>query len=120
MSDQTKPMLPGLPTLPQPLLDAIGEYGLARTDGVSEIERVHRWEVLISLVKDYAGAIQLATWKVAMEYAAGLCDEQEALSRSAADRTSGSTASNIYHHCATTARWCGEAIRQAPEPGEGG
>ena len=42
------------PILPQSLLNVIGEYGLARTDGVGELERIHRWELLIAGVKEYA------------------------------------------------------------------
>jgi len=45
-----------MPTLPQSLLNTIGEYGLARTDGVGEIERMHRWELLIVGIKEYAAA----------------------------------------------------------------
>lgn len=43
-------------TLPQVLIDLIGEYGLARTDGVGEIERLHRWELLIAGIKDYTAS----------------------------------------------------------------
>lgn len=46
-----------LPTLPQSLINLIGEYGFARTDGVSEIERLHRWELLIAGIKDYAASV---------------------------------------------------------------
>lgn len=45
-----------MPTLPQSLINLIGEYGMARTDGVSEIERLHRWQTLIAGIKDYARA----------------------------------------------------------------
>ena len=46
-----------LPLLPQSLLDLIGEYGHARTDGVSEFERIHRWGLLIAGIKDYAHSV---------------------------------------------------------------
>lgn len=46
-----------LPPLPQSLLIAIGEYGLARTDGVGELEVQHRWETLIRGIKQYAAAL---------------------------------------------------------------
>jgi hypothetical protein len=46
-----------LPTLPQKLINAIGEYGMARTDGVSSIAVQYRWEVLIGGIKDYAFAL---------------------------------------------------------------
>lgn len=42
------------PTLPKSLLDTIGEYGMARTDRVSELTIQHRWELLIAAIKDYA------------------------------------------------------------------
>lgn len=46
--------LPPPPTLPRYLLDQIGEYGVARTDTVGQIEVQYRWEVLISYIKRYA------------------------------------------------------------------
>lgn len=45
-----------MPTLPQSLLTLIGKYGMARTDGASEIERIHRWQLLIDGIKEYARA----------------------------------------------------------------
>lgn len=42
-----------LPILPQSLIDQIGRYGLARTDGLSEIERIHLWTELIAGIKSY-------------------------------------------------------------------
>jgi hypothetical protein len=42
------------PTLPQSLLNLIGDYGMARTDGVSDVERLHRWQLLIDGIKAYA------------------------------------------------------------------
>lgn len=42
------------PTLPQYLLDLIGEYGMARTDGLDDIGRTYRWELLIDGIKRYA------------------------------------------------------------------
>jgi hypothetical protein len=43
-----------LPPLPEKLLARIGEYGLARTDGVGDPERLHRWQLLIDGIKEYA------------------------------------------------------------------
>lgn len=42
------------PTLPRYLLDMIGEYGMARSDGVGQLEVQHRWETLIGGIKRYA------------------------------------------------------------------
>ncbi len=42
------------PILPQILINLIGEYGMARTDGVSPLEVQHRWELLIKGIKAYA------------------------------------------------------------------
>jgi hypothetical protein len=44
--------------LPDSLLNLIGEYGMARTDGVGELEVLHRWETLIRGIKDYAQVLQ--------------------------------------------------------------
>ena len=41
-------------TLPQSLIDLIGEYGYARTDGVSVLERIHIWRLLIEAIKTFA------------------------------------------------------------------
>jgi hypothetical protein len=46
-----------LPTLPQSLLNTIGEYGMARTDGVSALEVTHRWQLLISGIKEYTAEV---------------------------------------------------------------
>lgn len=45
---------PQMPMLPDWLLNAIGEYGMARTDRVSDVEIQHRWEELIRYIKRYA------------------------------------------------------------------
>ncbi|MFC7515048.1 hypothetical protein ACFQUU_08535 [Herbaspirillum sp. GCM10030257] len=45
---------PALPKLPQSLLNLIGEYGMARTDGVNQLEIQHRWLSLIDGIKGYA------------------------------------------------------------------
>lgn len=45
--------LPPLPVLNKPLLDTIGEYGMARTDRASPLEVQRRWELLIVGIKDY-------------------------------------------------------------------
>jgi hypothetical protein len=50
-----------MPTLPQSLLNLIGEYGMARTDGVSQLEIQHRWLQLIAGIKTYALATHPAT-----------------------------------------------------------
>lgn len=42
------------PALPRYLLDMIGEYGMARTDSVGQLEVQHRWETLIGGIKRYA------------------------------------------------------------------
>lgn len=42
------------PTLPRYLLDLIGEYGVARTDKIGEVEVQYRWELLIGGIKRYA------------------------------------------------------------------
>lgn len=54
---------PAMPTLPHHLIDLIGEYGLARSDGLSEISRLHLWEQLIDGIKDYARACMQAQWQ---------------------------------------------------------
>ncbi|MEX5744695.1 hypothetical protein [Massilia sp. X63] len=46
--------LPPLPILPDTLLEWISDYGLARTEGVGEVDRLHIWEMLIKGVKQYA------------------------------------------------------------------
>lgn len=43
-----------LPPLPQTLIDLIGNYGLARSDGASEPERLHRWQLVLDSIKAYA------------------------------------------------------------------
>ena len=45
---------PTPPVLPKPLLDLIGEYGYARTAGLSEFERLALWDRLIVAIKEYA------------------------------------------------------------------
>lgn len=40
--------------LPQSLIDLIGEYGMARTDGLSDPDRIHLWEMLIREIKLFA------------------------------------------------------------------
>ena len=49
-----------MPTLPKALLNLIGEYGMARTDRVSELEVQHRWLQLIAGIKTYALAARAA------------------------------------------------------------
>lgn len=50
-----------MPTLPKILLDLIGEYGMARTDGVNELEIQHRWLMLIDGIKEYARSVLKAS-----------------------------------------------------------
>jgi hypothetical protein len=45
-----------MPRLPNELLDLMSEYGMARTDGVSDVERLARWARLIDGIKGYAAA----------------------------------------------------------------
>jgi len=52
---------PELPILPQSLINTIGDYGMARIDGVSQMERWHRWQLLIAGIKDYAASVLAAT-----------------------------------------------------------
>lgn len=47
-------VLPQPPTLPRTLLATIGEYGMARTDGLNELEIQDRWIALIDGIKTYA------------------------------------------------------------------
>jgi hypothetical protein len=63
-----------LPALPQSLINLIGEYGMARTDGVSDVERLHRWQQLIEGVKEYARTIALAAVVAERERCALLVD----------------------------------------------
>lgn len=48
--------MPSVPNLSQELINTIGEYGMARTDGVSEAEVLHRWQLVLSSIKRYAHA----------------------------------------------------------------
>lgn len=69
----------GLPTLPQSLLNTIGEYGMARTDRVSELEIQHRWLLLIVGIKDYTASVldaQLAEMRVEVERLKG-CEPKD-------------------------------------------
>jgi len=52
---------PQMPMLPDWLLNAIGEYGMARTDRVSDVEIQHRWQELIRYIKRYAADCVSAT-----------------------------------------------------------
>lgn len=45
-----------LPMLPASLLNTIGEYGMARTDRVSELTVQYRWKLLLAGIKDYTAA----------------------------------------------------------------
>jgi hypothetical protein len=62
-----EPVAHSLPILPNTLLNLIAEYGLARTDGVSDIERLARWELLIAGIKCYAGDVLAAAAPVPVE-----------------------------------------------------
>lgn len=50
-----------MPTLPKSLLNLIGEYGMARTDGVNDLEIQHRWLMLIAGIKEYARSVLTAS-----------------------------------------------------------
>ena len=65
-----------LPTLPQSLINLIGEYGFARTEGASEIERIHRWELLIDGIKLYAGSFAEEAVRLERERCAEICEAQ--------------------------------------------
>jgi hypothetical protein len=53
------------PTLPHELLKIIGEYGMARTDGVGMMEVTNRWEALIRAIKRYAADVAASASPVA-------------------------------------------------------
>lgn len=42
--------------LPQELIDALGEYGCARSDGVSDPVRLHRWQLVVDRIKEHTRA----------------------------------------------------------------
>lgn len=66
--------LPDLPTLPQSLLNQICYYGIARTDGKSEAERLYLWQLLIEGIKLYAaefGRDAIAASRLAAPVSAG-------------------------------------------------
>lgn len=46
--------LPPLPVLPQHLIGVIGEYGMARTDGLGDTDRINLWTQLAEEIKVYA------------------------------------------------------------------
>lgn len=52
----TSPGSGTMPALPRELLDQLGEYGMARTDGVSPVEINHRWAQVIDGIKRYAAS----------------------------------------------------------------
>lgn len=58
---QARKSTPQMPMLPDWLLNAIGEYGMARTDRVSDVEIQHRWQELIRYIKRYAADCVSAT-----------------------------------------------------------
>jgi hypothetical protein len=71
--------LPPLPMLPQKLLARIGEYGLARTDGVGDPERLHRWQLLIDGIKEYAADYARAALPAAQPVTDGVAVPREPL-----------------------------------------
>jgi hypothetical protein len=77
-----EPAMPSVPNLSQELINTIGEYGMARTDGVSEAEVLHRWQLVLSGIKRYAHAYGDAraehARRSALEAAATLCDAERA------------------------------------------
>jgi hypothetical protein len=46
-----------LPTIPQDLIDRISRYGFARTDGLTEPDRLYLWRQVIDGIKDYAASV---------------------------------------------------------------
>ncbi len=54
MTDTTQPTGAAMPILPQSLLNLIAEYGLSRTDGASDVERMDCWTMLIEGIREYA------------------------------------------------------------------
>lgn len=69
MPDQT-PSMPPLPTISKELLDTIGHYGMARTDRVSEVEVIHRWQQVLIGIKRYAHAHSEQCVRAVLEQAA--------------------------------------------------
>lgn len=65
------PKLPTPPTLPQSLLTTMGEYGMARTDGVNELEVQARWLALIEGIKLYAVAYGMTVARAKPEHGEG-------------------------------------------------
>jgi hypothetical protein len=49
-----------MPTLPKSLLNTIGEYGMARTDRVSELTIQHRWLRLVAGIKEFTASVLTA------------------------------------------------------------
>jgi hypothetical protein len=49
-----------LPELPAKLINSLGEYGMSRSDGCSDLITMHRWETVIGNIKAYAEAAVLS------------------------------------------------------------
>jgi hypothetical protein len=107
MTPDTLPPLPEPPTLPSGLLALIGEYGMARTDGASQVETLFRWEQLIGGVKVYAREYAVLAVKQEREACAKLCDE-----RSREFILAGTTTN--WEFRAHGAEDCAAAIRNQP------
>jgi hypothetical protein len=67
-----------LPPLPQSLLNLIDEYGMARADGLNDVDRVARWSALIAGIKSYARSALTASEAAAQDHIAGKMVAQEA------------------------------------------
>lgn len=67
---------PTPPVLPKSLLDLIGEYGYARTAGLSELERLALWDRLIVGIKEYAAQHAATTERDLAECRAAFAERQ--------------------------------------------
>jgi hypothetical protein len=102
-----------LPTLPQSLINLIGEYGFARTDGASEIERIHRWELLIDGIKLYAGSYAEEAVRLEREACVAICESTKHLGYVPAE----DGAAREYYDAG--AADCADAIRARSQEGQG-
>lgn len=53
IAEQEKAQPVASPTLPDWLLNLIGDYGFARSNRLGEVECIHRWQLLIAGIKQY-------------------------------------------------------------------
>jgi hypothetical protein len=63
-----------LHTLPKSLLTLIGEYGHACANRASDSERLHRWELLIDGIKQYAADEIASVLDYDCEDCIGMCE----------------------------------------------